>query len=529
MDVQPACVTVYVITVLPDKPDGLNTLPETPVPLNVPPVVPVTSGTRFTWSAVAQIVSCSVHAAFGNGNTVTVMVSASPQVPPMLYTIVCVPTVVAEGLKVPAVGLVMPDPLHVPPPVAAVSVIGDALEHSAETAVIVAFALGVTLMFCVDVAPHGAVPTVYVIAIGPDKPLGSNVFPVTPVPLQAPPAVPLTNVLRFTGAASAQSDVVLHAALDTGVTVMFCVDVPIHGDVPTVYVTAMVPDKPLGSKVFPVTPVPLQVPPVVPVTSVFRLIGDAPAQTVVVVHAGLEDGVTFIDWLDVAWQPVAPTVYVIVIGPDKPDGLKELPVTPVPLHVPPVVPVTNESRLTAGALEQTVALLHAAFGTVITLMLCVAVAVHGDAPTVYVTAIAPDKPDGLNEFPVTPVPLQEPPLVPVTSESRLIAEPLAQSVVVVQAALADGTTVMFCVNVSAQVLPAIYVIAMLPDKPDGLKLWPVTPVPLHVPPEVPLMSESRLIAPLPEHIGAGAVHAALAAGFTITWMVSEPAQEPGTM
>lgn len=40
------------------------------------------------------------------------------------------------------------------------------------------------------------------------------------------------------------------------------------------------------------------------------------------------------------------------IAPDNPDGLKMFPVTPLPLHVPPGVPVNNVFKLTGDAVEQ---------------------------------------------------------------------------------------------------------------------------------------------------------------------------------
>lgn len=55
------------------------------------------------------------------------------------------------------------------------------------------------------------------------------------------------------------------------ITVMVCVSVCWQAPEPTVYVTDWLPK--LGSKVLPLTPVPLQVPPVVPVICRSRFIG----------------------------------------------------------------------------------------------------------------------------------------------------------------------------------------------------------------------------------------------------------------
>ena len=70
---------------------------------------------------------------------------------------------------------------------------------------------------------------------------------------------------------------------------------------------------------------------------------------------------------------------------------------------------------------------------------------------------------------------------------------------------------------------------MVPDNPEGLKECPVIPVPLHVPPVVPVIKESRLMAGLFAQIGAGTVQAGFEAGFTVSNKVSEPGQERRTI
>src|SRR5690348_17014578 len=88
---------------------------------------------------------------------------------------------------------------------------------------------------------------------------------------------------------------VVHSAETVEVTEIDCVETSTQGDVPTVYVIGIAPDKPVGLNTFPVTPVPLQVPPDVPVNKVFRLmVPDASQMAPGDVHAGLTSGVTVI-------------------------------------------------------------------------------------------------------------------------------------------------------------------------------------------------------------------------------------------
>ena len=138
----------------------------------------------------------------------------------MVYVITLVPVAAEAGSNVPAVPSVMPVPVHVPPAALAVRLNAPALEQSGATEVIDGVTAGFTVMDCVEVATHGELPTVYVTEIAPERPDGSNMLPVTPVPLQVPPVVPVTIVFRSTGASSAQSVVGVHVAVALGTTVM---------------------------------------------------------------------------------------------------------------------------------------------------------------------------------------------------------------------------------------------------------------------------------------------------------------------
>ena len=203
---------------LPDKPDGSNVLPVTPVPLQVPPGVPVTIELRLSGASPAQMDEGSVNAGLPVGITLMWIVSVSPQVPAMEYVMVLEPADAVAGLNTPADET--PVPLQVPPGLAAVSVMAEASWHNAATEVIVASAVGVTLIVCVCVPVQGLAPTVYVTEIAPDKPDGLKVLPVTPVPLQVPPGVPVTSVFRSTGAADEHIGDAVQFGLELGTTVI---------------------------------------------------------------------------------------------------------------------------------------------------------------------------------------------------------------------------------------------------------------------------------------------------------------------
>jgi hypothetical protein len=193
--------TIYVTIIFPLNPAGLNVFPLTPVPLHVPPVVPVSNESRLIGPLFAQR-EAVVHAAFGPAVTVIEVVADAEQDPGNVYVIVLEPTVATEGSNVPLAPLVIPVPDQVPPAISAVRLKGVTPEHCGPTGVMFGVVFGETVILSVDEPPHGAVPAVYVTAIGPDKPAGSNIFPVTPVPDHVPPGVPVINVFRFIAGSS---------------------------------------------------------------------------------------------------------------------------------------------------------------------------------------------------------------------------------------------------------------------------------------------------------------------------------------
>ena len=80
---------------------------------------PFPSGTlvfvRLTVSGAHPEVTSAVNETTGNGFTVMVCVSVSPQFPAIVYVIVVVKTPAALGSKAPVAGFVIPIPLQVPP------------------------------------------------------------------------------------------------------------------------------------------------------------------------------------------------------------------------------------------------------------------------------------------------------------------------------------------------------------------------------------------------------------------------------
>lgn len=97
--------------------------------------------------------------------TVTSAVSELPQVPPVVYVTVNVPVPDTEGSKVPLAAFVMPVPLQVPPPVAAVMLNAGAETQTGLTLVIVGSAEGftVTVATAVPEQPDVVPVTVYVV------------------------------------------------------------------------------------------------------------------------------------------------------------------------------------------------------------------------------------------------------------------------------------------------------------------------------------------------------------------------------
>src|SRR5687767_11102220 len=103
-------------------------------------------------------------------------------------------------------------------------------------------------------------------------------------------------------------------------------------------------------------------------------------------------------------------------------GSKLVPVTPIPLHVPPVVPLSSEVRFIIPAEEHIVSATNCHDGLTSGLIkkFLVTASVHAPNPAVYVTAtVVPANPDGLNVFPITPVPLHVPPVVEVPKSNGL--------------------------------------------------------------------------------------------------------------
>jgi hypothetical protein len=132
--------------------------------------------------------------------------------------------------------------------------------------------------------------------------------------------------------------------------------------------------------VFPVTSVPDQVPPGVPVTKVFKLTAGEFEQSEVVVQAAVLLSITAIWMVSVA--PHAPDIVYVttLLFPDNPEGLNEFPETPTPVQVPPVLAAV---KVTGGAFEHKVEIgLIVAFAIGVTVMLCVEVEIQGAEPTV---------------------------------------------------------------------------------------------------------------------------------------------------
>lgn len=113
-----------------------------PVPLQLPPDV---AALRLKAGAPTHTEGGCVMVAFSVLFTVTSAVSEPPQAPEVVYVIVNVPVPEVAGSKVPFVALVIPVPLQVPPPVAAVRLKAAALAQTGLTFVIVGSADGPTV------------------------------------------------------------------------------------------------------------------------------------------------------------------------------------------------------------------------------------------------------------------------------------------------------------------------------------------------------------------------------------------------
>ena len=130
---------------------------------------------------------------------------------------------------------------------------------------------------------------------------------------------------------------------------------------PTVYVYVLIPETKSGFKIEPLTPGPVQIPPDVPVTYWFKSTNVAEAQIFVGdVHEASEEFIRGILCVKTSLQFPTVTEYVKLTDPDNPAGLKVLPVTPCPDHVPPEVPVIRVVKSSEFALAQTVWVVHAA-------------------------------------------------------------------------------------------------------------------------------------------------------------------------
>src|SRR4051812_36373957 len=103
---------------------------------------------------------------------------------------VWIPVPATAGSNVPAVPLVMPVPVHVPPGEAAVMLNAGELMHFGPTFVIVALYTATTVTTTVSTSPHGA-PMVYVMMCGPAPAVAGLNVPaaalVMPVPVHVPP------------------------------------------------------------------------------------------------------------------------------------------------------------------------------------------------------------------------------------------------------------------------------------------------------------------------------------------------------
>lgn len=144
---------------------------------------------------------------------------------------------------------------------------------------------------------------------------------------------------------------------------------------PTEYVMLIFPANPVGENVFPETPVPDHVPPNVAEADrrEFKFsVPDDWQSAAGAVHVASAAVITLILWLSVAVQGAVPAVYVILMFPLSPDGLKIVPVTPVPDQVPPVVVVADikvvKSNVPADW-QSDVGAVHVAIAEVATLML----------------------------------------------------------------------------------------------------------------------------------------------------------------
>jgi hypothetical protein len=104
----------------------------------------------------------------------------------------------------------------------------------------------------------------------------------------------------------------------------------------------LTPEAKSGFKKEPLTPGPVQIPPEVPFKYWFKSTNVAEEQIFVGdVHEASEEFVKGILCVKISLQFPTVTEYVKLTDPDNPAGLKVLPETPCPDHVPPGVPETK--------------------------------------------------------------------------------------------------------------------------------------------------------------------------------------------
>jgi hypothetical protein len=176
-----------------------------------------------------------------------------------------------------------------------------------------------------------------------------------------------------------------------------------------VYVRTILPaPATAGSKKLPLTPGPDHVPPgKFGSSKVVRSSSGSLVQTVAVAKTGVPPLLTVIVVVAVAAQLPAAGVYVSTILPAPATaGLKKLPLTPGPDHVPPgKFGSSKVVRSSSGSLVQTVAVAKTGVPPLLTVIVVVAVAAQLPAAGVYVRTILPAPATaGSKKLPLTPGP-----------------------------------------------------------------------------------------------------------------------------
>jgi hypothetical protein len=499
-----------------------------PVPVQTPPAC---AALKLNAAALAQTGPCGVIVAFACIFTVTVDVLLEGQAPPIEYVMVKLPAPDVAGLKVPVAALVIPVPLHVPPPVAALMLNAVAPEQTGATAVIVV--LGKAFTVTVDVLLEGQAPPIeYVIVKLPaPETEGSNVpfaALVIPVPLQVPP--PVAAVI-LNGAVFVQTgETAVIEVFEKVFTVTVAVLLEGHAP-PIVYVIVNAPAPEVAGLNVPfaafVIPVPLHVPPPVAAVMLNGTVLVQTGETGVIIVLGTAFTVTVVVLLEGQAPPI---VYVMVNAPAPAVAGLNVPfaalVIPVPLHVPPPVAAL---MLKGAALEQTGETdVIVVFGTAFTVT--VAVLLEGQAPPIVYVIVNAPAPEvaGLNvpfaAF-VIPVPLHVPPPVAALILNGAVFVQTGDTAVMV--VLGTAFTVTVVVLLEGQAPPIVYVIVKAPAPAVAGLNVPfaalVIPVPLHVPPPVAAL---KLKGAAFVQTGETAVIAVLGTAFTVTVVVVLDAQAP---